>query len=236
MDKVTAELRRLLKDQADEQTRESSQHFFKEPIKVYGVKSQPVRKIAKQLFNSYLKEWDKGKIFTICEKLWKSGYQEEIGIACEWSYAIREKFEPADFAVLEKWLLNYVSNWAACDILCNHTMAAFVEKYPEFLPKIKKWTLSKNRWARRGAAVTFIIPARNGLWLGEMLEIATALMKDADDMVQKGYGWLLKAASEAHPKEVFDFVMAHKKEMPRTAFRYSLEKMPKEWRAEAMRK
>jgi len=39
---------------------------------------------------------------------------------------------------------------------------------------------------------------------------------------------MLKAASEAHQAEVFEFVMKNKAEMPRTALRYAIEKIPKE--------
>ncbi|MDR2778391.1 MAG: DNA alkylation repair protein, partial [Rickettsiales bacterium] len=48
------------------------------------------------------------------------------------------------------------------------------------------------------------------------------------------YGWLLKAASESNPKEIFAYLMAKKEIMPRTAFRYALEKMPENLRIEAM--
>ena len=47
---------------------------------------------------------------------------------------------------------------------------------------------------------------------------------------------MLKAASQAHPAEVFDYLMSRRDVMPRTAFRYALEKMPAEWRARAMKK
>jgi 3-methyladenine DNA glycosylase AlkD len=55
-------------------------------------------------------------------------------------------------------------------------------------------------------------------------------------MVQKGYGWMLKAASEAHQMEVFDFVMNNRKIMPRTSLRYAIEKMPPDLRLKAMEK
>ena len=55
-------------------------------------------------------------------------------------------------------------------------------------------------------------------------------------MVQKGYGWMLKEASKDFQKEVFDFVIKHKKEMPRTALRYAIERMPEKLRREAMEK
>jgi 3-methyladenine DNA glycosylase AlkD len=55
-------------------------------------------------------------------------------------------------------------------------------------------------------------------------------------MVQKGYGWMLKVASEAHEQEVLDFVMERRAIMPRTSLRYAIEKMSQEKRKLAMSK
>jgi 3-methyladenine DNA glycosylase AlkD len=55
-------------------------------------------------------------------------------------------------------------------------------------------------------------------------------------MVQKGYGWMLKAASQAHQEQVFNYVFRKKKTMPRTSLRYAIEKMPQELRIKAMAK
>jgi hypothetical protein len=46
---------------------------------------------------------------------------------------------------------------------------------------------------------------------------------------------MLKAASEAHQAEVFNFVLSRKGIMPRTAYRYAIGKMPPERRAEAIK-
>jgi len=59
---------------------------------------------------------------------------------------------------------------------------------------------------------------------------------DEDDLVQKGYGWMLKVAADAWQKDVFEYVMKNKKEMPRTALRYAIEKMPKNLKQKAMTK
>lgn len=56
------------------------------------------------------------------------------------------------------------------------------------------------------------------------------------DMVQKGYGWMLKEAAKRFPKEVFEFVMERKGTMPRTALRYAIEKYPQEMRKRVMEK
>ncbi len=82
--------------------------------------------------------------------------------------------------------------------------------------------------------MTLILPARKGMFLKEVFEISDILLTDKDDMVQKGYGWLLKEASKKHQAEVFDYVMKWKAKMPRTALRYAIEKMPVEMRKKAM--
>ena len=74
------------------------------------------------------------------------------------------------------------------------------------------------------------------MFLDDVFEIADSLLTDDDDMVRKGYGWMLKSASRAHEKEVFEYVVKNKGKMPRTALRYAIEKMPKDLKAKAMAK
>ena len=235
MSSIINDIRTELKRQADEAVRESGMRFFKEDINLYGVKTAIVRKIGKDFYKE-VKGIDKAEIFSMCEELWRSGFQEEAVIACNWSYNIRREYEPDDFRVFERWVEEYVTNWAACDTLCNHTIGAFVQRYPEFLSDLKRWTGSGIRWVRRASAVSLIVPARKGIFLKEIFEIADLLLGDEDDLVQKGYGWMLKVASRAHREEVFDYVMKNKDVMPRTAFRYAIEKMPQEMRKMAMKR
>lgn len=235
MKSVIDQIRQSLKDSVDEKTLNTGKNFFKEEVKLYGVKIPLVNKISKEAFD-LIKDLQKKDVFSLCEELWKSGYSEESYVACNLSYYIHEKYEPSDFDVFERWTNHYVTNWASCDTLCNHTVGTFVEMYPEYISNLKGWAKSENRWVKRAAAVTLIIPARKGLFLKDIFEIADILLLDGDDLVQKGYGWMLKAASEAHQDEVFQYVLTHKSVMPRTSLRYAIEKMPQDMRAEAMKK
>jgi 3-methyladenine DNA glycosylase AlkD len=176
----------------------------------------------------------KKEVFDLCEELFKSDYSEEAYIACDWAYLMHDKYEPGDFKTFEMWLQNYINTWAKCDTLCNHTIGSFVEKYPEFISNLKGWTGSENRWLRRAAAVTLIIPAKKGKFLDDILEIADNLLTDPDDLVQKGYGWLLKDASIKHQAEVLKYVLSKKQIMPRTALRYAIERMPPDLKHQAM--
>jgi 3-methyladenine DNA glycosylase AlkD len=228
-------LRQDLIQNADEKTRLSGERFFKEEVKMYGVKSAVGTRISREHFKA-IQDKSKSHIFTLCEELWQSGIMEESFVACNWSFYVRKDFAPEDFVIFERWVNNYVKNWASCDTLCNHTIGSFIEMYPEFLTGLKRWALSDIRWVKRASSVSLIIPAKNGKFLKDIFEMADILLTDRDDMVQKGYGWMLKAASKAHEKEVFDYVIKHKSVMPRTSLRYAIEKMPNELKVLAMAK
>ncbi len=233
MNDIILKVREELIANIDSKTLETGQRFFKEKIDFYGVTIPKVNKIAEQLFKELVNE-PKLKIWDYCEQLFQSGNLEESFVASHWSYKFENQFTKEDFYLFERWIKDYINNWASCDTLCNHTVGAFVEKFPEFIKELKNFTSSENRWVKRAAAVTLIIPARKGLFLEHIFEIADLLLLDPDDLVQKGYGWMLKAASQAHQEEVFKYVMKNKGIMPRTSLRYAIEKMPGEMRKRAM--
>lgn len=233
MDPVISKVRQMLVTEGTEDIREGTQRFFKEPIKVHGLKSAAVARIAREGLKD-LKGRSKSQIFELCDELWRSGYMEESGIACEWSFSQRRLFEPSDFVVFERWVAQYVSNWAQCDTLCNHTVGAFLDAFPEYVAEMYRWAVSPNRWMRRAAAVSLIVPVREGRFLTEAFRIADILLVDPDDLVQKGYGWLLKVASQRHLDEVFSYVMTNRAVMPRTALRYAIEKIPADLKTLAM--
>lgn len=165
-------------------------------------------------------------VIKYCDRLLKTKVYEHKVIAFQWSFNYRNHYQEKHFKVFEGWLKTYVDDWSDCDDLCTHTLGCFIYKYPKFVPKVKKWSLSENRWLRRASAVTFIYSVRKGECLDSVFEAASTLLSDKDDLVQKGYGWMLKEASKIYSEEVFDFVMEHKNKMPRTALRYAIEKLP----------
>jgi 3-methyladenine DNA glycosylase AlkD len=166
----------------------------------------------------------------------KNDYNEEAFLVSDWMPKFKCQFEKNDLKIFKSWIDKYLNNWAKIDTFCNHAVADHLEKFPDDIDEIKSWVKSKNRWTRRAAAVTLVLPARRGGYLKEVFEIADALIADEEDMVRKGYGWLLKEASRQHEKQVFDYVMERKAIMPRVALRYAIEKMPEDLRKRAMEK
>ncbi|TKG94295.1 DNA alkylation repair protein [Puteibacter caeruleilacunae] len=235
MNEIISAVRKGLLASISESNCTNSQRYFKEEINAHGLKVPVVNRLAKELFKQ-VKLLNKQEIFALCDILWESGNLEESFIACNWLNAISKQFSPEDFNQFKKWIEHDINNWASCDTFCNHSVGDFIQMYPEFLDELKKLARSPNKWARRAAAVSLIIPAKKGMFLETVFEIADILLVDKEDLVQKGYGWMLKVTSQAHQIEVFHYVINNKSVMPRTALRYAIEKMPKELRAEAMKK
>jgi len=230
----------------------NAQQFEKEKLKNSMVlRTGVVRMISAEYFRA-IRNLPKDEIFKLCEELLQSGDGNLGEIARDWAYRCQNRYQKKDFKVFEQWLKKYVHSWGSCDHLCVHPLGHLILQFQELTPKVKKWARLKNhslhsprlrseqaardKWLRRAAAVALIPALRRKRLLKEAFQTADILLQDKENLVQKGYGWMLKEASNRFPKEVFRYVMKNKKKMPRTALRYAIEKMPAAWKEKAMRK
>jgi 3-methyladenine DNA glycosylase AlkD len=235
METILSHIRADLKENVCEKSRIGSQRFFKEKVIVYGVRIPVINKIAKKYY-SEIKNLEKKTIFEICENLFKTNYLEESILACQFLEKISSRFERDDFLFLENIVYNYITNWATCDTLCTHALAYFFDGFPDLIKELKKWARSKKTFVKRASSVSLIVKARKGEYLEFCFEICDILLLDKEDLVQKGYGWLLKVQSKKNQEKVFNYVIKNKQKMPRTALRYAIELMPKELKEKAMQK
>jgi 3-methyladenine DNA glycosylase AlkD len=232
LDRIRAEL----EQHADPVYRDRAADYLKRPAStLLGVKTPIVRKTSARFFGE-VREAGIDRVLDLCEELLATGVSELRTIAFDWAFRCRRQYQPRHFSVFERWLEVYVDGWGNCDDLCTGALGDFVLHYPEFTARLMEWTRSENRWLRRASAVTLIYGARRGKLLEQVFQVADALLTDPDDMVQKGYGWMLKVASKTHQDEVYAYVLRNREAMPRTALRYAIKKMPEHRRREAMKK
>ena len=231
-----SDLARDLEVYKDPQYRINAQQFFKEELKVKtAIRGALVNKLIATYWRR-IRDWSKRDIFELCEKLLVSDLEARRGIAFDFAFRCRDDFVASDFARLERWVKQHVDNWGACDHICTRPLGHLVYLYPELVKRTTKWATSKNLWFRRSSAVCLIYGIRRERPLPPLFKVADILLEDSEDMVQKGYGWMLKVAADYHRDKVFDYVMHHKRRMPRTALRYAIEKMPKDLKKKAMLK
>ncbi|MFZ5955150.1 MAG: DNA alkylation repair protein [Nanoarchaeota archaeon] len=229
------EIDKELKENIDEKYKEGAIKYFKEKINPIGVRTKIVDKISAKYFKE-TKCLDKKEIFEMCEELLKSGEEEKKHIAFDWAFRLKKEYDKNDFEIFERWLKKYVSNWACCDDFCSHAFGYLIFKFPKYLKEIKKLAHSKNRWEKRASAVIMLYSIRENQNIEFCFKIADILLEDSDDLVQKGYGWMLKVVAEFYQRDVFDYVMRNKQKMPRTALRYAIEKFPKDLREECLKR
>jgi 3-methyladenine DNA glycosylase AlkD len=227
-------IRHQLLQKVELKYREGITHFFRgDPVKFHGVRTPHVRAVSAEAFKA-IKEADKGEVWALCDRLLESGYGEERTIAFDWAWRLRRSLEPSDFKYFERWLTKYCRDWAGVDDLSCHPLGYLLYKFPELLPRLAPWRRSPKWHLRRASAVALIYLMRREKQLDLVLKTSDALLMDEHDLVQKGYGWLLKEATKHYPKIVFDYVLKHKGKMPRTALRYAIEKLPAGWKRQAM--
>lgn len=236
---VTSELlcalRADLRSKADPAHRKGSRSFFKETIRPLGVRSKDMNTIIARHWRA-AKGLAPRELMALCDRLWDSGVFEEASVACKWCAHALPSLGLAAFDDFERWLNTRVDNWAHCDDLSSHCVGGLLALFPESIERTVPWLSSPNRWLRRAGAVSFVLPARHGLYLHHVLRVADVLLEDEDDLVRKGYGWLLKEASKPWPREVLEFILVRRERMPRVALRYAIELLPAAQRAQAMKR
>ncbi|MFX1577349.1 MAG: DNA alkylation repair protein [Promethearchaeota archaeon] len=205
-------------------------------VRVAALDVPTVRKVSASLFQELKADGiqDITTILSLCNALLEKWSWEYRTIAFDWSYRLRNQFEPQHFPLFEKWTKLYLSTWGGVDDFCTHTLGYFFYAFPEFASKVKSWASSDNPWILRAAAVSLIYGLRRGVHSKYIFDVAEAMLLDPRKYVQNGYGWMLKEATKHFQNHVFEYVMEKKDEMPRRALRYAIEKMPPALKTQVM--
>lgn len=193
-----------------------------------------IRKLSARL---YKKIEDKSieNVLCLCGELLEEHSWALGVIAFDWAYRVREQYSEATYDVFYSWLKKYVRGWGDCDDFCTHAFGELLRGYKSIFQKVTDWTKDEDFWVRRAAAVILIQAILHNDYEGiDPFRISDSLMKDEHDLVQKGYGWMLKSLSQVDREPVKDYLISNHAQIPRTAYRYALEKFDKETRKELM--
>jgi 3-methyladenine DNA glycosylase AlkD len=207
--------------------------YFKEPIRNLGVGAAGMKQIEKDVLGTPVaKALGPSGSLALCEALLDLRITESTQIGLEFLARSARKLDPAAFDRFEHWLsTDLYDNWASTDCLCCHVVGPFLERHDGFVARLPSWTGSPSRWLRRASAVSLVVPVRHGRFLDPAYGIAALLLPDrADDLVQKGNGWLLREAGDHDPERLVAFLTLHGSAVPRTTLRYAIEKFPKDRR------
>jgi 3-methyladenine DNA glycosylase AlkD len=227
--KMTAELLiDSLQTLADKEKAAFLQRFFKtgkgqyaEGDVFWGIKVPETRQVAKAYQNLPFSE---------VQKAMKSPVHEvrlcALMILVE---RFKKSDETAQKAIVDFYLSNtqYVNNWDLVDLSCYNILGNYLlDKPRDILYRLAK---SKNMWEQRIAIVSTWAFIRNRE-LEDTLKISEMLLNHPHDLIHKAVGWMLREVAKRDEAAMLHFVETHYNNMPRTALRYAIERLPEDAR------
>lgn len=115
-----------------------------------------------------------------------------------------------------------VNNWDLVDLSAPGIVGAHLETRSRAL--LDKLAKSKRLWERRIAIISTSWFIRHDDF-DDTLRVATTLLGDSHDLIHKAVGWMLREVGKRDERVLDGFLERHAHEMPRTALRYSIERM-----------
>ena len=130
--------------------------------------------------------------------------------------------------VLRKELFNLylsqtkrINNWDLVDLSCRFIIGEYLlDKSRDILYQLAQSSLL---WDNRIAIVSTYAFIRKGQ-LEDTYALSDLMMQHSHDLMHKAIGWMLREAGKRNPERLYDYVMSHRADMPRTMLRYAIEK------------
>jgi 3-methyladenine DNA glycosylase AlkD len=222
---VATRIRRMLKDGGSAEHAAGAQWFFKEEIKSRGWYTADLRRAAVRFRRDVQKEHGLDFLIEVADHLFSGSVLEEKAAAVFLLEKLDDEFGDAEFKLFETWL-DRISNWADHDALVHDLIAPMIASKPARANTVFRWAKSANRWHRRAACVALIRGTRAKMFFPEIERLSDSLLKDEDDMVRKGLGWLLRESAKFDARRTVPYLMKIRRRSPRLVLRTACETLP----------
>jgi 3-methyladenine DNA glycosylase AlkD len=214
-----------------------AQRYFRgaADLRFYNVGSEAVRDMARAIYRAHEGVWTVADAMKLADQLIEDAYLDTKAVGIELVRLFRRRFAPRLLPRWKRWLArNHSSNWATTDAICGYLIGPLVLAHPALVPRVAAWSRDRNMWVRRASAVSLIPSARKGLALDTAYVVAKRLHADPEDLIQKAAGWMLREAGKTNPVRLERYLRAHVGVIPRTTFRYAIERFDERKRRELL--
>lgn len=115
-----------------------------------------------------------------------------------------------------------INNWDLVDLASYKVVGSYLYDFHKPRVVLYKLAKSKNTWERRTAIVSTLYFVGKGD-LADAFKIAESLVNEKQDLVNKGTGWVLRAAGAKDRAGLLKFLDKHAARMSRVTLRYAIE-------------
>jgi 3-methyladenine DNA glycosylase AlkD len=182
---INKELRKL----SDKKFARSRNRLIGKKVISYGVKTQEIRKIAKEYFKRFQKETKESWLKIVKELMSTKVFENQMtGI-----FLLSKIGGKLSISELEKLIKKYINNWATCDTMSSEVAAKVLIGSPERIEALYTWAKSKNIWLKR-AALTTTVKLKDKIenWQEVACQILSLLEKEKEPTLKKAVHWLKK--------------------------------------------
>ena len=222
---IAKHIRRVLVNGASAPHSAEVEWFFKNNVKSRGWYTHELRKIAVRFRRTIVAESGVPYLVQVADQLFRGNVLEEKVFAVLMLQGMVDEFAKPEFRLFESWL-DRISAWADHDGLVHYLLGPMIAADAKYLPRPMRWAKSKNRWHRRAAAVSLIHSTRQHKHFEQIQRITELLLRDEDDMVQKGLGWLLREAAKFNREQTVEYLITIRDRAPRVVLRTACETLP----------
>jgi 3-methyladenine DNA glycosylase AlkD len=211
-------IKRQLKKLGDKKFAEDIKEYIKSSHDFYGVRVPELSVLAKKLHG----EQDLKKFYKVFNKLWKSGYHEEMSLAIYTLQLYEKDFDMKTWKFIKSKLKD-MNSWDQIDSVAVHIIGPLLIKYPSLESEIIKLAKSMNMWHNRLAIVStlpLIRKKENQL----AMKLIDMHLYSKEDYVQKAVGWMLRDIGDRRPEMIKRYILKHI-DMPSMTFIYATEHM-----------
>lgn len=211
---------RALNEASDEEKKLVLPRFFKtgkgeygEGDKFLGVIVPETRKVAKA---------NKNASYELIEALLESEWHECRLCAL---LILIEKYKKIPEEAVQFYLchLKGINNWDLVDLSAPYILGDYLVNRND---RQILYTLAKSpdMWSQRIAIVSTLMLIRNGQYT-DTIALAEQFLTTRHDLIQKATGWMLREVGKRDEPLLVSFLEANSTRMPRTMFRYAIEKL-----------
>jgi len=245
IDKTISEIRNFLKKNAPQLTKDQKSRMYKilnsdNPNFVgYGNKHSEIEKFVRKIHSEFDLSYDIAS--QIFKRLIKSNIHDEKVTGIFLLNRFKKFFTEETVDMIQEEIPGYFDSWAITDTTMIRVVGPYLaksgnEKLAE--KTIKVWSRSEFLWVRRAALVILlkVIMVKKEFNSDYVFALVERMHKDPEEYIHKGIGWLLKTCSNYEPDTIFEYLMKNTRNLSRIILRYASEKLPKDKRAQILKK
>jgi 3-methyladenine DNA glycosylase AlkD len=204
----------------------------------YNTGTKPMRALARDIYLAQRDSWDVRDATMFAQLMMPDRHLETKAVGLEVLAGFRRDFTPPLLTRCRRWLANnYSANWATTDEMCGVIVGPLLVKHPALMPQMRGWARHRNMWVRRASIVGLLPVVRRGdanAAVDLIYKIAGHLHPDPNDLIHKAVGWALREAGKTDAGRLEEYLRTNVAEIPRTTFRYAIERFDPKKRAELL--